>query len=140
MCLRLAAFVLVALATFVIGAALGADLPEPGSAELLWGDINCSEEQDQEEAVNAGDALAVLQNSAGGYVWAGGSVCLDYLYHFDLVVEADGVVVAWGDVNCDGDVGPLDALAILRHRAGVSPSPQVEPCPDVGDRVEIRRT
>ena len=38
----------------------------------------------------------------------------------------------FGDVNCDGSVDALDALAILRFTAGLPPLAQQEPCPDVG--------
>lgn len=139
--LRLTGLVVIAGAFFVLNASSGeASAPEPGSAELLWGDVNCSEEVDHENAVNGGDALGVLQHVVGGYAWPGGDVCWRYLYHFDQVVEADGVVVTWGDVNCSGRIDALDALAILRHLVGLAPSPKVEPCPELGTRVEIGRT
>jgi len=37
----------------------------------------------------------------------------------------------WGDVNCDGTVNSVDALAILRKNAGL-PVFQVQPCPIIG--------
>lgn len=43
-----------------------------------------------------------------------------------------------GDVNCSrvsgqpGGVNSVDALAILRYNAALAPTPQNEPCPDIG--------
>jgi hypothetical protein len=39
-----------------------------------------------------------------------------------------------GDANCSGDVSAVDALAMLRHVAGL-PVNQQEPCIDVGDEI-----
>lgn len=41
-----------------------------------------------------------------------------------------------GDVQCDGDVDPVDSLQILRYDAGLSTT-QNEPCPEVGEAVSI---
>jgi hypothetical protein len=41
------------------------------------------------------------------------------------------VSTAWGDVNCFGDVNSVDALAILRWKAGLDFN-HVEPCPVLG--------
>lgn len=38
----------------------------------------------------------------------------------------------FGDMDCDGDVDAVDALAILRFVAGLPPLAQTEPCDDVG--------
>ena len=38
----------------------------------------------------------------------------------------------FGDMDCDGDVDAVDALAILRFVAGLPPLGQTEPCSDVG--------
>jgi hypothetical protein len=38
----------------------------------------------------------------------------------------------FGDLDCDGDVDAVDALAILRFVAGLPPLVQQEPCDDVG--------
>jgi hypothetical protein len=38
----------------------------------------------------------------------------------------------FGDVDCDGDIDSVDALAILRFVAGLDPLAQTEPCTDVG--------
>ena len=40
-----------------------------------------------------------------------------------------------GDLDCDGDIDPVDALGDLRHVAGLSPVAQQEPCTDIGDPV-----
>jgi hypothetical protein len=40
-----------------------------------------------------------------------------------------------GDVNCDGEVDTVDALAILRNVASLPPLLQNEPCPDIGSDI-----
>jgi hypothetical protein len=40
-------------------------------------------------------------------------------------------LLRWGDVNCDGTVNSVDALATLRWKAGL-PVIQVTPCPAIG--------
>jgi hypothetical protein len=42
-----------------------------------------------------------------------------------------------GDVNCSGEVDVVDALAILRDVAALSPLPRTEPCPDIGEAVPV---
>ena len=41
-----------------------------------------------------------------------------------------------GDVDCDGDVDPVDSLKELRHDAGL-PVAQNDPCPDIGTTAAI---
>lgn len=43
----------------------------------------------------------------------------------------------WADLNCDGNVTSVDALAGLRFVASLSPLTQTEPCPDVGTQVSV---
>ena len=45
--------------------------------------------------------------------------------------------VTWGDNECNGKVTAVDALAILRNVALLSPLAQQEPCPDVGLTVQV---
>jgi TolB protein len=49
------------------------------------------------------------------------------------VAVSTGLQVTWGDVDCDGVIGPVDSLKVLRHDAGLSVS-QTEPCPDIGQQ------
>lgn len=79
--------------------------PTPGPGVKLQGDTDCDGDAD------SADALGVLRDAAG----FPGPKC-----------------AAAGDVDCDGDRDPADALAILRYAAGLPPSPQSEPCPDIG--------
>ena len=51
-----------------------------------------------------------------------------------------GVERTWGDVDCDGAVGAPDALATLRHLAGLASSGQPQPCPGAGGGVEASGT
>jgi hypothetical protein len=43
--------------------------------------------------------------------------------------------VVWGDVDCNGTAGAVDALKVQRHVTGLL-SVQTEPCPDFGTSVE----
>jgi len=51
------------------------------------------------------------------------------------VPTASPVPLRWGDVNCDGNVNSVDALAILRKTAGL-PVFQVQPCPIIGSVIQ----
>ena len=51
---------------------------------------------------------------------------------FELVIRI------WGDLRCDGAVDPSDSLADLLKVAGASPITQTQPCPKVGDSVEVQ--
>ncbi len=52
-----------------------------------------------------------------------------------------GESVVWGDVDCKGDapneVATRDSQAILRHVLEQNPLSQNEPCPDIGDLVQV---
>lgn len=101
--------------------------PTPtGGALLIQGNVDCK------DGVTAVDALDDLLVTAG----------LPQLPQQEPCPDVGGPVVAavipvganpWGDVNCDGTVGALDALAILRFVAALPSSAQAEPCTDVGD-------
>ena len=42
----------------------------------------------------------------------------------------------WGDVNCDGLINVMDALAIILYGADY-PYSQTEPCPLIGEEVHV---
>ncbi len=42
----------------------------------------------------------------------------------------------WGDVDCSGDVTPVDSLKLLRYDAGLSVT-QEEGCPPIGSEVLV---
>jgi len=44
--------------------------------------------------------------------------------------------VLWGDVDCDGEVDAVDAVAILMAVVGLAPEAQGH-CPGVGAQVEV---
>lgn len=57
----------------------------------------------------------------------------------DITVSAtDGTIIIsesrpLGDVDCDDQVGPIDALGILRSQTSLSRLPQSDHCPDIGE-------
>ena len=65
-------------------------------------------------------------------VVANGKIC---------IVEDAGVGRIWGDVDCKGDapneVATRDSQAILRHVLDQNPLSQNEPCPNIGDLVQV---
>jgi hypothetical protein len=42
----------------------------------------------------------------------------------------------WGDVDCSGEVSPVDSLKLLRFDAGLEVA-QEDGCPAIGDEVHI---
>lgn len=51
--------------------------------------------------------------------------------------EGDGDPQNWANVDCDGQISPVDSLKILRYDAGLSVS-QEPGCPPIGDGVQIQ--
>jgi hypothetical protein len=51
-------------------------------------------------------------------------------------LPTSGPSLTWGDIDCDGAIGPIDALKLLRHDAGLEVM-QEEGCPEIGDEVEL---
>jgi YVTN family beta-propeller protein len=95
---------------------------------LLWGDDDCN------ARVDAVDALKNLQDVAAlPYEQTEPCFGLDEEIGVPLALAGDQL---WGDVDCDGDVDAVDALAILRWIAGLDVT-VVEPCPGVGDEVAL---
>jgi hypothetical protein len=44
----------------------------------------------------------------------------------------------WADADCDDDISPRDAQAILRDVLEGTPISQTEPCPNVGNPVSVQ--
>jgi hypothetical protein len=43
----------------------------------------------------------------------------------------------WGDLRCNDTVDPSDSLGDLLNTAGLAPISQAQPCPHIGDSVEV---
>lgn len=104
------------------------DSEEPPFSTLVQGNVDCK------NGVDVLDALSALRVVAGLTQLAQHEPCPDtgsVLTTAFASADAD----FWGDVNCDRQVGALDAVAILRFVAALSPLSQQEPCYDVGSLV-----
>jgi CSLREA domain-containing protein len=97
--------------------------PTSSPGEFTWGDHNCSG-----PPPNAVDSLLTLRHDAG--LGADTGDCPE----FGTALPAGGPQLLWGDVDCDGTIGAVDALKILRFDAGLSVQ-QEEGCPEIGDEV-----
>jgi hypothetical protein len=57
--------------------------------------------------------------------------------HCDIGAFEAPAARVWGDLRCDGAVDPSDSLADLLNVAQLSPLSQTQPCPHIGDSVEV---
>ena len=100
----------------------------PAEGNAIWGDDDCDGD------VDAVDALKDLQEIAA-IPYLQTDPCFDLGDTFD-VTPAGATERIWGDVDCDGDVDAVDALAILRDIAAFSVNQQ-QPCPEIGADVLV---
>ena len=107
-----------------VGIALGATPP----GAVLWGDDDCN------GAVAAVDALKNLQEVAG-LPYSQTDPCFGLGESVDIQL-ASATERIWGDVDCDGDLDSVDALAILRKIAAFSVNQQPN-CPEIGSSVLV---
>ncbi|MEO8458036.1 MAG: hypothetical protein ABI559_09505 [Chloroflexota bacterium] len=56
------------------------------------------------------------------------------------IVASSGQSIIWGDVDCNGSVGPRDGQAILKSVLEQPALSQTEPCPDAGATVTVDGT
>ena len=54
----------------------------------------------------------------------------------DIVDVQNASLHPWGDVDCSGEVNPIDSLKLLRFDAGLSVT-QAPNCPEIGSAVNI---
>ncbi|MEX0682057.1 MAG: hypothetical protein WD472_01190, partial [Dehalococcoidia bacterium] len=54
----------------------------------------------------------------------------------EVVEVANASPHPWGDVDCSGEVNPVDSLKLLRFDAGL-PVAQEPDCPPIGDTVSV---
>lgn len=120
--LPVAVAALVVLATGLLaapGAAPAEGAVEPaGGLALTKGDNDCDGDSD------AVDALVALQHVAG-FFYEQQPFCLELGFPINPLggSEPEGILpVPWvfGDIDCDFDVDAVDALLILRVKAGLS--------------------
>ena len=77
------------------------------------------------------DSLFVLRGDAGLPTDTG--VCPNMGQAIEILNASPHI---WGDVDCTGDMSPVDSLKVLRFDAGLSAS-QEEGCPGMGTSVTI---
>jgi hypothetical protein len=110
--------------------------PTPVARDLVWGDYQCDND------VNPIDGLLTLRHDAGLNVNTGDcppmGIDIEVLsINVAGLGEGDGDPQVWGNVDCDSQISPIDALKILRHDAGLSVS-QEAGCPPVGSDVTVQ--
>ncbi len=103
--------------------------PEPTPDGMLWGDDDCN------TSVDPVDALGVLRNVARLSAVQQTEPCPDVGSGIQVGSGSAGVQ-DWGDIDCDANITPVDALWILKHVAHL-PIPDHGACPDVGDSVQV---
>ena len=102
--------------------------PTLAPGQSRWGDDDCDAD------VDSVDGLKNLQEVAG-LPYSQTDPCFE-LGDVVGVATASGIQIAWGDVDCDGDVDSVDALGILRSVAAL-PVVQQQPCPVLGSAVVV---
>ncbi|MCH7808945.1 MAG: PD40 domain-containing protein [Chloroflexi bacterium] len=110
--------------------------PTPIVRDLVWGDDQCDGEP------NPIDSLITLRWDAGFAVQLNGCPPMDKEIEVLSITpaglgEGDGDPQNWGNVDCDGQVSPVDSLKILRYDAGLDVA-QEQGCPPIGDGVQIQ--
>ena len=97
----------------------------------MWGDVDCK------DGVRTRDSQAILRHVLEQNPLSQNEPCPD----IGQTVTVDGVERIWGDWDCKGDapdeVATRDSQAILRHVLDQNPLSQNEPCPDIGDLVQV---
>jgi hypothetical protein len=110
--------------------------PTPIVRDLVWGDDQCDGEP------NPIDSLITLRSDAGLEVQLNGCPPMDQEIEVLSVTpaglgEGGGDPQNWGNVDCDGQISPVDSLKILRYDAGLDVA-QEQGCPPIGDGVQIQ--
>jgi hypothetical protein len=107
----------------------------PPVFEHLWGDQNCNGE------IQSPDALLslyyVLFAGHLGYIPEG--VCWPEVMGIfaDTMLQVEGgPQVQWSDLDCSGEISPVDALLVLRYVAGME-ALAFPGCPEVGALVRL---
>ena len=110
--------------TFTVTLAVGpTPTPAPTPANTgKWGDVDCSQ-----AAPDPVDSLLTLRHDAGLSADTAGCPAVGTAF-----VMVDTFI--WGDVDCSGDVNPVDSLKILRFDSGLGIG-QVPGCPALGSTI-----
>ena len=102
--------------------------PTLAPGQSRWGDDDCDGDVDPVDGLKNLQELAGLPYSQTAPCFAFGDPV--------GVSTASAIQIAWGDVDCDGDLDSVDALGILRSIAAL-PVSQQQPCPALGSAVIV---
>jgi len=96
-----------------------------------WADLNCN------GSVGPVDALLALRFDAGlSTSQSPGCPPIGAVTRVFAARVAGGSELVWGDVDCSGEVNPVDALKLLRYDAGLTVN-QPAGCPQIGSTVLV---
>ena len=107
--------------------------PNPTAAGVSqkWADLNCN------GSVGPVDALLALRFDAGlSTSQSPGCPPIGAVTQVTGARVAGGSELVWGDVDCSGEVNPVDALKLLRYDAGLTVN-QPAGCPQIGSSVLV---
>lgn len=114
----------LAVTTLVASGSAAASSP----LTLVWGDVDCSGQ------ANPVDTLALLRSDAGLAVTKAHPSCPGIGSSVAFTQASPAGQLVWGDVDCGGDVSPIDAVKVLRADAALHVD-QAAGCPAIGSDV-----
>ena len=95
----------------------------------VWGDLDCDSE------ISSRDNQALLRNVLTQAALSQTEPCPDIGSAPGITVPAGSEPLAWGDLDCDGEISSRDNQALLRNVLTQAALSQTEPCPDIGAEV-----
>ena len=105
----------------------------PGGGTLItFGNLDCDE-----DGITSRDNQALLRNVLSQAALSQTKPCPDIGNPTGVAVPAGTQQLAWGDLDCDGEISSRDNQALLRNVLTQAALSQTEPCPDIGADVIV---